>query len=65
MVSPDIVDIGSEYFVVYLLCVYVYIYIYVCSAGYAELPVVYTSMFGVSHSVQKDKKLCRFTQTDR
>ena len=26
MVSPDIVDIGSEYFVVYLLCVYVYIY---------------------------------------
>ena len=34
MVSPEHVDIGSEYFVVYLSCVYT------CSAGYAELPVV-------------------------
>ena len=36
MVSPDVVDIGSEYFVVYLSCVYIYI----CSVGYAELPVL-------------------------
>ena len=34
MVSPDVVDTGSEYFAVYLSCVYI------CSAGYAELPVV-------------------------
>ena len=45
-----------EYFV-YLLCVYI------CSAGYVELPtsiycsVVSTSMLGVSHAVQNDKKL--------
>ena len=25
MVSPDVVDIGSEYFVVYLSCVYIYV----------------------------------------
>ena len=36
MVPPDVVDIGWEYFVVYLSCVYMYI----CSAGYAELPIV-------------------------
>ena len=36
MVSPDVVDIGSECFVVYLSCVYIYI----CSADYAELPVL-------------------------
>ena len=34
MVSSDVVNIGSEYFVVYLSCVYI------CSAVYAELPVV-------------------------
>ena len=45
-------DIGSEYFVVYLSCVYIY------TADYVELPVllyqVSTSMFGVSHVVQNE-----------
>ena len=34
MVPPDVVDIGSECFVVYLSCVCI------CSAGYAGLPVL-------------------------
>ena len=38
MVSPDVVGIGSEYFVFYLSCVY--IYKYMCSADYVELPVL-------------------------
>ena len=45
-----------EYFVVYLLCVYTGI----CLAGSVELPigsVVSTSMLGVSHAVQNEKKL--------
>ena len=67
MVSPDVVDIGSEYFAVYLSRV-----VYtpsICSAGYAELPVVLLyqlhSMLGVSHAVQNEKKLWKFTQSDR
>ena len=53
MVSPDDVDIGSEYFVVYLSCVYIYIII--CSAGYAELPVVllYLLQCWVYHMLSK------------
>ena len=55
MVSFDVVGIGSEYFVVYN------IYICICSADYIELPVllyqVSTSMFGISHVVQNEKKL--------
>ena len=54
MVSSD-VGTGSEYFVVYLSCVYI------CSADYIELPVllyqISTSMFGISHVVQNEKKL--------
>ena len=34
LVSPDVLGIGSEYFVVYLSCVYI------CSADYVELPVL-------------------------
>ena len=34
MASPDVVDIESEYFVVYLSR------IYMCSFGYVELPVL-------------------------
>ena len=41
MVSPVVVGIGSEYFVVYLSYVYTeYIYVYICSADYVELPVL-------------------------
>ena len=82
-----------EYFVAYLLCVYM------CSGGYVEVPivllyllrclvdrmlsktrrnsrslhrviayrlyVVFTSVLGVSHPVQNEKKLCKFTQSAR
>ena len=62
MVSPDVVDIGSEYSVVYLSCVYIYIYISVCSAGYACCSVVSTSMLSlVSHAAQNEKKLEVYT----
>ena len=36
MFFPDVVAIGSEYFVVYLLCLY-----NICSADCAELPVLF------------------------
>ena len=55
MVSSDVMGIGSEYFVVYLSSVYIY------TADYVELPVllyqVSTSMFGISHVAQNEKKL--------
>ena len=55
MVSPDVVDIGSEYFVVYLLC------IYVCSADYVEIPVLLYLLqclvLSIAHAVQNEKKL--------
>ena len=48
-----------EYFVVYFLCVYKYIYIYMfgwlCRATYCS--VVSSSMLGVSHAIQNEKKL--------
>ena len=56
MVSPDVMDIGSEYFVVYLSYVYVYlvdiylVYVWLCRATYCS--IVSTSMLGVSHAVQ-------------
>ena len=61
MVSPDVVDIGSDYFVVYLSCVYIiYIYIYVRLVMPSYL-LVSTSMLGISHAVQNEKKLWKFT----
>ena len=49
MVSPDVVDIGSEYFVVYL-CVCI------CSADYAELPVLlYLLQCLVYHMLSKTR----------
>ena len=51
MVSPDVVDIGSEYFVVYLSCVYI------CSAGYAELLVLlYLVQCLVYHMLSKMRR---------
>ena len=44
-----------ENFVVYLLCVYIYIFDWLCRATYCS--VVSTSMRGVSHAVQNEKKL--------
>ena len=49
MVSPDVVDIGSEYFVVYLLCVYI------CLARYAELPVVLLYLCLMYHMLSKTR----------
>ena len=50
LVSPDVVDIGSEFFVVYLSCEYIYI----CSAIYAELPVLlYLLQCLVCHMLSK------------
>ena len=42
LVSPHVVGIGSEYFVVYLLCVYID-----CQADYVELPVILYLLFNV------------------
>ena len=47
-----------EYFVVYLLCVYILLrsmFGWLCRATYCS--VVSTSMLGVSHGVQNEKKL--------
>ena len=58
-------DIGSECFVDCLSCVYIYMYMFgwLCRATCCS--VVSTSMLGVSHAVQNEKKLWKFTQSDR
>ena len=51
LVSPNVVGIGSEYFVVYLSCVYI------CSADYVELPVIlYLLQCSVYHMLSKMKR---------
>ena len=49
-----------EYFVVYLLCVYIFGWL--CRATCCS--VVSTLMLGVSHAIQSKKKLQKFTQSD-
>ena len=59
MASPDVVDVGSQYFVVYLSCVYICIYIYICSVGYTERPVVPLYLPGASmvyHMLSKTRR---------
>ena len=51
-----------EYFVVYLLCVYIYMFGWLCRATYCSF--VSTSMLGVSHAIQNEKKLEKFTESD-
>ena len=48
MVSPDVVNIGSEYFVVYLSCVYIYMFGWLCRA---TCSYVSTLMLGISLAV--------------
>ena len=57
MFSKIHLDIGSEYFVVYLSCAYI-IYIYICSAGYVQLPVVllYLLQCLVYHMLSKTRR---------
>ena len=43
--------------------IYIYIFGWLCRATYCS--VVSTSMLGVSHAVQNEKKLWKFTQSDR
>ena len=52
---------GSEYFVVYFRA-YIYVFGWLCRA---TCPIVSTPMLGVSHAVQNEKKLWKFTQSDR
>ena len=56
-------DIGSEYFVVYLSCVYI-VSLYIYSAGYAELPVVllYLLQCFVYHMLSKTR-MCHLYPT--
>ena len=51
LVSPYVVGIGSEYFVVYLLCIYRLVYVRLTMSSYL-LFCIYFSMFGISHAVQ-------------
>ena len=56
-ISPDVVDI-RVFCSLFVVCVHTYI----CSAGYVELLIVLlyqvsTSMLGVSHAIQNEKKL--------
>ena len=52
-----------EYFVVYLLCVYIYrsMFGWLCRATYCLLVVVSTSLLGVSHAVRNEKKPVSYT----
>ena len=54
MVSTHVVDIGSDYFVVYLSCVYIYVRL-------ATFSCVSTSTLGISHAVQNEKKFWKLT----
>ena len=58
LVSPDVVSIGSEYFVVYLSCVYIYFEVYVrlIMSSYLFF-FVSASMFGIAHAIQNEKRL--------
>ena len=59
MVSPDVVDIGSEYSVVYLSCVYTpSIYVPLILPSY--LFFASTSILGISHAVENEKKFWKF-----
>ena len=56
LVSPDVVGIGSEYFVDYLSCVYI------CSADHVELPVIlYLLQCLVHRMLSKWKEALEFT----
>ena len=56
MVCPDVVDIGSEYFVVYLSCVYIYIlYIYVRLVMPSYLVLLYLRQCLVDHMLSKTR----------
>ena len=61
VVSPDVVDIGSESFVVYLSCVY-YVRLVMPSYLLFCCTRVSTSMLGIAHAVQNERKLWNFTQ---
>ena len=49
MVSPDVVDIESEYFIVFV--VRIYMFVRLCRA---TCSFVSTSMLGISHAVQNE-----------
>ena len=57
--SPDVVDIGV-FCCLFVVCIYKFGWL--CRATYCS--VVSTSMLGVSHAVQNEKKLLKFTQSD-
>ena len=57
LVSPHVVGIGSEYFVVYLSCVYIYVRLIMSSY---LLFCISFAMFGISNAVQmKRSSVCR------
>ena len=51
MVSPDVVGIGSEYFVVYFR-VYIIIYVRLIMSGYLFFCIYFS---GISHDIQNEK----------
>ena len=62
-VSPDVMDVGSEYFVVDLSCVYrLYsLYVRLTNRATACSVVSTSSTLGISHALQNEK-LWKFTQ---
>ena len=53
MVSPDVVGIGSEYFVVYFR---MYIYVRLIMSGYLFFCIYFNVWYsGISHAIQNEK----------
>ena len=45
MVSPDVVNIGSEYFVVYLSCVYIYMFGWLRTLSYIFFCIYFNAWY--------------------
>ena len=58
-VSPDVVDIGA-FCCLFVVCIYMFGWL--CPATYYS--IASTSMLGVSHAIQNEKKLQKFTKSD-
>ena len=54
MVPPDVVGIGSEYFVVYF---HMYINVRLIMSGYPFFCIYFNVWYRISHAIQNEKKL--------
>ena len=61
MASPD-VDIGSEYFVVYLSCVYIYVYVGLVMPSYLLFCCIYFNAWCIIFCPKREETLDVYTE---